>query len=68
MIHLTLISLEYPDLEKGKYYPMPTAQYRNLHKSYTEMCHDNFHNIGRISKYNYRYDIDDVIEQALEIT
>ena len=63
----TLISLEYPELNKGKYYPMPTEKYRSLHKQYLEICHNNFHNIGRIAKYNYRYDIDDVIEQALEL-
>lgn len=63
----TLISLEYPDLNRGKYYPMPTAEYRDLHKSYIDMCHEDFHNIGRIAKYNYRYDIDDAIEQALEM-
>ncbi len=64
----TLISLEYPDLEKGKYYPMPTEKYRTMHKGYLNLCHKNFYNIGRIAKYNYRYDIDDVIEQALELS
>lgn len=64
----TLISLEYPTLEKGKYYPMPTKEFRNLHKRYLEICHPSFFNVGRLAKYNYRYDIDDVIEQVLEIS
>jgi len=64
----TLISLEYPTLNQGKYYPMPTEKYRNLHQQYLDICHTSFINVGRLAKYNYRYDIDDVIEQVLEIS
>ena len=64
----TLISLEYPNLTNGKYYPMPTEYYRSLHQKYLSLCNPNFINIGRLSRYNYRYDIDDAIEQALEIS
>ena len=64
----TLISLEYPDLNSGKYYPMPSEKYRVQHKKYLDMCHKDFYNAGRIALYNYRYDIDDVIEQVLDIT
>ncbi len=64
----TLISLEYPSLEQGKYYPMPTKEFRDMHKKYLGICHKSFFNVGRLAKYNYRYDIDDVIEQVLEIS
>jgi len=60
----TLISLEYPQLDSGKYYPMPSEQYRKVHREYLELCHPLFLNAGRIALYNYRYDIDDVILQV----
>ena len=63
----TLISLEYPDLNQGKYYPMPDKENRDLYNKYALECNENFINVGRIALYNYRYDIDDVIEQVLEI-
>jgi UDP-galactopyranose mutase len=62
----TIISLEYPS-RNGKYYPMPVASQRELHQRYKAACHHNFHNVGRIALYNYRYDIDDVIEQVLDV-
>ena len=63
----TLISLEYPVLKGGKYYPLPTAEMKLNYKTYCNLMNDKFICIGRIGKYNYRYDIDDVIEQALEV-
>ena len=47
---------------------MPSEKYRVQHKKYLDMCHKDFYNAGRIALYNYRYDIDDVIEQVLDIT
>lgn len=63
----TLISLEYPS-NRGRLYPMPTKPERERAKKYFDLCNDNFYNIGRIGAYNYRYDIDDAIEQAISIT
>jgi len=63
----SLISLEYPSLTHGKFYPMPTPHYRSIHKRYTGLCHDKMINVGRIGLYNYRYDIDDVVEQVLDL-
>ena len=60
----TLISIETPS-ENGRYYPLPIAPQRALAKKYIDMLGDNFITIGRLGLYNYRYDIDDVIEQAL---
>ena len=31
------------------------------------MVGDDFHSIGRIGAFNYRYDIDDAIEQAIKV-
>ena len=63
----TLISIETPS-EQGRYYPMPTAKYKKIYSDYKSLMHNNFHCIGRIGRYNYRYDIDDAVEQALELT
>ena len=32
------------------------------------MVNEDFFSIGRIGAFNYRYDIDDAIEQAISIT
>ena len=63
----TLISLEYPTKGNGKYYPMPTEKTKITIK-YQELCHPNMLNAGRIGLYNYRYDIDDVMEQMMNIS
>lgn len=64
----TVISLEYPSSSSGKYYPLPVPDQRDLHRAYESLNHSMFFNIGRIAKYNYRYDIDDVIEQVLALS
>ena len=46
---------------------MPDKENRDLYNKYALECNENFINVGRIALYNYRYDIDDVIEQVLEI-
>ena len=63
----TLISLEYPS-DRGRLYPMPTKPERERAKKYFELVGDNFFSIGRIGAFNYRYDIDDAIEQAIQVT
>tara|TARA_B100000795_G_C22779630_1_gene431639 strand:- start:765 stop:1922 length:1158 start_codon:yes stop_codon:yes gene_type:complete len=63
----TLISLEYPS-DRGRLYPMPTKPEHDKAKKYFDLMPDNFHSIGRIGAFNYRYDIDDAIEQALAVT
>lgn len=62
----TLISIETPS-ENGRYYPLPIASEKKLANKYLDMLGDGFFSIGRLGKYNYRYDIDDVIEQSLDI-
>lgn len=61
----TLISIERPDRERGRYYPMPTASARALHQRYETLYANRFFTIGRLAKFNYRYDIDDSISQAI---
>ena len=63
----TLISLEYPS-DKGRLYPMPTKPERERAKKYFDLVGDNFYSIGRIGAFNYRYDIDDAIEQVIKLT
>lgn len=63
----TLISLEYPDESVGRYYPLPVAEQRSLHSRYLTACHKDMYNVGRLALYNYRYDIDDVIEQVIQV-
>jgi len=62
----TLISIERPDRDRGRYYPMPTSEAQTLHKKYEQLFANRFFTIGRLAKFNYRYDIDDSIAQAIE--
>jgi UDP-galactopyranose mutase len=61
----TLISIEYPS-NNGRYYPLPVQSEKNKFQKYNSLLGDNFKTIGRSGLFNYRYDIDDVIEQALQ--
>ena len=61
----TLISIEYPS-KNGRYYPLPIASERLKFEKYRALLGPKFKTIGRSGLYNYRYDIDDVIEQSLE--
>lgn len=63
----TLISLEYPS-NNGRLYPMPTSEDKSLANKYFDCLNENIFCIGRIGAYNYRYDIDDALEQAIMIT
>ena len=62
----TLISLEYPS-DNGRLYPMPSSPDKALANKYFDELNSDIHCIGRIGAYNYRYDIDDAIEQSLNI-
>lgn len=62
----TLLSLEIPSTN-GKYYPLPVSEQQQIAGRYLSELNDRVFSIGRLGRYNYRYDIDDVIEQALEI-
>ena len=62
----TLISIEYPS-DKGRYYPMPTESCKEIYRKYQSLQHENFFSIGRLGLYNYRYDIDDAVDQAIDL-
>jgi UDP-galactopyranose mutase len=62
----TLLSLEFPS-NNGKYYPLPIAEQQKIAAKYLEDLSNNVFSVGRLGRYNYRYDIDDAIEQVLEI-
>jgi UDP-galactopyranose mutase len=61
----TLISLEFPSNE-GRYYPMPIETERQKYRLYEALQSENMKSLGRIGRFNYRFDIDDAVEQALE--
>ena len=63
----TLLSLEIPT-NRGKYYPLPVESEQRIAQMYLNDLNDSVHSIGRLGRYNYRFDIDDAVEQALEIT
>ena len=46
---------------------MPIKEEREKFEKYNKLHNDKFFSIGRLGLYNYRYDIDDVIEQAIEV-
>jgi UDP-galactopyranose mutase len=62
----TLISHEIPS-NRGRYYPMPVKDERERAQKYFKLMNKNMFSIGRIGAYNYRYDIDDAIEQAINV-
>lgn len=62
----TLLSLEIPS-KTGKYYPLPVEDQQAIAKKYLADLSDTVFSIGRLGRYNYRYDIDDAVEQALDI-
>jgi UDP-galactopyranose mutase len=62
----TLLSLEFPSLS-GRYYPLPVKEQQDIASKYLADLSDHVFSLGRLGRYNYRYDIDDAVEQALEI-
>jgi UDP-galactopyranose mutase len=62
----TLIGMEIPSTN-GKHYPLPfKSEYEKANK-YLEMLPENVFSIGRAGSYQYRVDIDDCIEQAMNV-
>jgi UDP-galactopyranose mutase len=62
----TLLSLEFPSM-KGRYYPLPVRDQQEIASRYLADLSNDVYSIGRLGRYNYRYDIDDAVDQALEI-
>ena len=46
---------------------MPTKLEREKAKLYLDKFNEKCFTLGRLGLYNYRYDIDDAIEQSLKI-
>jgi len=62
----TLIGMEIPSTN-GKHYPLPfKSEYEKANK-YLDMLPENVFSIGRAGSYQYRVDIDDCIEQAMNV-
>jgi len=62
----TLIGLEIPSTN-GRFYPMPFKSEQERAKKYFKDMPDNVFSIGRAGSYEYRVDIDDCIDQAMEV-
>ncbi len=62
----TLIGMEIPSAN-GKHYPLPfKSEYERANK-YLDLLPENVFSIGRAGSYQYRIDIDDCIEQAMNV-
>ena len=62
----TILGLEIPSLN-GRYYPMPIKSEYERARKYLDLMPENVFSIGRAGSYEYRIDIDDCIEQAMNI-
>jgi len=62
----TILGLEIPSLN-GRYYPMPIKSKYERARKYLDLMPENVFSIGRAGSYEYRIDIDDCIEQAMNI-
>ena len=51
----------------GKHYPLPFKSEYERAKKYLDMLPDGVFSIGRAGSYQYRVDIDDCIEQAMNV-
>ncbi|MBF0140281.1 MAG: NAD(P)-binding protein [Magnetococcales bacterium] len=62
----TIIGMEIPS-KNGRYYPLPFLSEMGRAKKYIDDMPDNIFSIGRAGSYQYRYDVDDCIEQAMNV-
>ena len=62
----TLLGLEFPST-KNKLYPYPMSSQKSIAKKYFDALPPKVFSIGRAGSYDYRVDIDDCIEQALNL-
>jgi UDP-galactopyranose mutase len=65
----TSIVREYPQTEGDPYYPIPTAQNRELYLKYKALAlaETNVRFVGRLAEYRY-YNMDQVVAAALKLT
>jgi UDP-galactopyranose mutase len=63
----TILGMEIPVIDGGKHYPVPILSEITKAKKYIDAMPENVFSIGRQGRYEYRVDIDDCVEQALEI-
>jgi len=62
----TIIGMEIPSAN-GRYYPLPLKTEYARAQKYFDAMPDGVFSIGRAGSYQYRVDVDDCIEQAMEI-
>ncbi len=62
----TIIGLEIPSLN-GRYYPVPFKSEMARAQKYFDDMPEGVFSIGRAGSYQYRFDVDDCIAQAMEV-
>ena len=62
----TLLGIETPSAN-GKHYPLPMKKWKSVHEQYKALLPPRFYSIGRAGSYDYKVDIDDCVEQAMQI-
>lgn len=63
----TLITLEYPDANAGRLYPLPLRSEQEKAQRYFSLMPEGVYSLGRAGSYNYAVDMDDCIAQAMEM-
>jgi UDP-galactopyranose mutase len=62
----TLIGIEIPSL-RNRLYPLPITAEVERAKKYRALLPDNVFSIGRMGRYDYVLDIDDVLDDAMQV-
>ena len=63
----TIIGMEIPKLNAGRFYPMPIKSEYACAQKYFDDMPDELFSIGRAGSYEYRVAIDDCIDQAMKV-
>lgn len=62
----TIVGMEIPS-KNGRYYPIPLQSEYARAQKYFDAMPDGVFSIGRAGSYQYRVDVDDCIEQAMDV-
>lgn len=62
----TLLGIEFPVDNKGRYYPVQTPPELTRYEQYKQIFPKNFHSIGRLGTFRYK-GIEDAIRDALDL-
>lgn len=62
----TIVGMEIPS-KNGRYYPLPISEEYAKAKRYFDDMPDGVFSIGRAGSFQYRVDVDDCIDQAMQV-